>query len=324
MKPILCNYYVTYRCNSRCQFCIIWRDKKYQDQPDADLKNIRENLVALKQLGIRFVDFTGGEPLLHPHLAAALKYAREMGLQTSVTTNGLLYAPLARDLKGLVNYLHFSLDSLDPAVLHQIRGVSVFEQIMQNIELARSLGERPDILFTVTEANYLETPRLQQFCAERQLILIINPVFGYGPQRDLEIACLDYLDQFQGLPYVYVNRALHAFRRHGGNQINHPRCRAMSSTLVISPDNQLLAPCFHFQTQAFPIQGKLVEVVKSPGYQQLKKSEGAFRFCQGCAVNCYLDPSFMYRADRYFVLSLLSKTKYVFDKYLRTWLRHKE
>lgn len=324
MKPILCNYYITYRCNSRCQFCNIWRDKKYQHQPDADLKNIRENLVALKQIGIRFVDFTGGEPLLYPHLTVALKFAREMGLQSSVTTNGLRYAQFARDLKGLVNYLHFSLDSLDAAVHNQIRGVPVFEQVMQNIELARSLGERPDILFTVTATNYQETPRLQQFCAERQLILIVNPVFGYGPQRDLEITSLDYLDQFLGLPYVYINRAFHAFRRYGGNQINHPRCRAMSSTLVISPDNQLLAPCFHFQKQAFPIRGKLAEVLKSPEYLQFKIQEGTFSFCQGCAINCYLDPSFLYRLDRYFALSLVSKAKYIFDKYGRTWLRHKE
>jgi MoaA/NifB/PqqE/SkfB family radical SAM enzyme len=324
MKPILCNYYVTYRCNSRCRFCEIWREKKYQQHPDAELSTVLENLVALRQIGIRFVDFTGGEPLLYSHLATVLQFARKLGLKTSVTTNGLLYEKFARELKGLVTYLHFSLDSLSESEHNEIRGVPSFRQVMQNIALAQSLGERPDILFTVTETNYQETPRLQKFCAEKRMILIVNPVFGYGQQRDLEISRLDYLDQFRALPYVYVNRAFHYLRRKGGNQIRHPRCRAMTSTIVISPDNHLLAPCFHYQTRAFKITGNLGEILKSAAYQQVKKKEGAFDFCQGCAVNCYLDPSFFYRLDWYFVLSLISKAKYIFDKQGRTWLRRKE
>lgn len=324
MKPILCNYYLTFRCNSRCQFCEIWQKPTFQLKNHADLKHVLENLKALKQIGVRFVDFTGGEPLLYPHLATVLRFARELGLRTSITTNCLLYEKVAREISGLVTYLHFSLDSLSETLHNEIRGVAAFAKVMQSIEIARQIGEQPDILFTVTKANYLELPRLHLFCAEKQLILIVNPVFGYGQQQNLDISILNYLDQFQKLPYVYINRALHKFRRDGGNQIGQPRCYAMSSTIVISPDNRILLPCFHYQTAANQIDGNLPAVLKSEKYQRFQAKEGRFKFCQGCAISCYLDPSFTFRVDEYFRLSLISKAKYIFDKHCRTWIRRKE
>ena len=91
LPPILANYYVTYRCNARCSFCDIWRAKKYRQIEDAQLQDVKNNLSALKKLGVRFVDFTGGEPLLHRQLPEMLDYGKGLGLRTSITTNGILY-----------------------------------------------------------------------------------------------------------------------------------------------------------------------------------------------------------------------------------------
>ena len=71
--PVLCNYYLTYRCNAKCGFCDIWQ----QPSPYINLKNVEANLTDLKKLRVRVIDFTGGEPLLHRQLPEMLKLAKK-------------------------------------------------------------------------------------------------------------------------------------------------------------------------------------------------------------------------------------------------------
>lgn len=103
-KPVLCNYYVTYRCNASCHFCDIWE----KPSPYINKTDVNQNLKALKKLGVKVVDFTGGEPLLHNEIHDFLLMAKEMGFITTLTTNGLLYPKKAKQLSGLIDMLHFS------------------------------------------------------------------------------------------------------------------------------------------------------------------------------------------------------------------------
>ena len=86
-RPVLCNYYVTYRCNAKCSFCDIWE----KPSPYITLESVSSNLPALKKLGVKVIDFTGGEPLLHRQMPEILQMAKEMGFITTLTTNALLY-----------------------------------------------------------------------------------------------------------------------------------------------------------------------------------------------------------------------------------------
>ncbi len=317
MRTILCNYYITYRCNAKCSYCDFWRKKSYREATDCSIEDVAQNLLQLKRIGIKFIDFTGGEPLLHPDLPEILKLAKQNRFCTSVTTNCLLYPERAEELKGLINLLHFSIDSMDEEVNDRIQGKRSFASVMQSIEVAKSLGEHPDLLFTATPANFKAIEELALFAQNQKLILIVNPVFKYSEQSLLTDAALNYLDQFRYEKYVYINRGFHRLIRQGGNNQTKPRCRAISSTIVIAPQNDLLLPCFHQAQLAIPIKSNLHQILKSQTYCLVKKQQGTFPFCQGCTINCYFDPSFLYKIDRYFWLSLASKLKYGFDKYFR-------
>ena len=85
--PILCNYYLTYRCNAKCSFCDIWE----KPSPYITLEDVKANFKDLKKLGVKVIDFTGGEPLLHREIDKILVLAKEMGFITTVTTNCMLY-----------------------------------------------------------------------------------------------------------------------------------------------------------------------------------------------------------------------------------------
>ena len=317
VRPILCNYYITYRCNANCSFCDFWKRKSYQEAGDCSLDDVANNLPQLKKIGIKFIDFTGGEPLLHPQLPKMLQLAKHQRFYTSVTTNCLLYPQRANELKGLIDLLHFSLDSLDEEENDRLRGKGSFASVMQSIEVARSLGEHPDLLFTATRTNFKAIEGLTRFAQAQKLILIVNPVFKYSNQLSLTKEALDCLDQFKKEPYVYINKALHLLIRERGNKRQRPRCRAISSSIVISPQNELLLPCFHQQQLAIPIRSNIKHILYTQTYKLLKKQQGTFPFCDGCTINCYFDPSFVYKMDRYFWLSMVSKIKYGFDKFIR-------
>ena len=112
--PFLCYYYITYRCNSRCDFCDIWKNPVNKKVSNAKFEDVKNNLDGLKKLGVKVVDFTGGEPLLNEDLPKILRYAKSLGFNVKLTTNGILYPKIAYEIKGQIDWLSFSFDGLNP------------------------------------------------------------------------------------------------------------------------------------------------------------------------------------------------------------------
>ena len=109
---------------------------------------------------------------------------------------------------------------------------------------------------------------------------------------------------------VYLNNAFLVLRKDGGNQIEKPICKAGSSTLVISPENKLISPCYHLGTKNFNIENNLEELYLSEEVQRIIKQEGKLKGCQSCTINCYMEPSFSVNVNKYWFYSLGSTIKY--------------
>ena len=313
--PVLCNYYLTYRCNATCGFCDIWE----RPSPYVTLENFRQNVRDLKALGVKVIDFTGGEPLLHRELEQLLREAKSQGMITTVTTNGLLYPKHAKKLRGLIDMLHFSLDSPVREEHDRSRGVKCFDKVMESIAIARQLGERPDILFTVFEENIHQIQQVwEDICMPNSLVLILNPVFAYNEVGgNLSRQALAELTRWGKQKNVYLNDAFVQLRLDGGNHVEDPICKAASTTLVISPENKLVLPCYHLGLKEFPIEGNLKNLYQSEEVQKLVALEGRLPACEGCAINCYMQPSFAVEMNRYWWKALPSTLKY--NRIKGTW-----
>ncbi len=313
-KPVLCNYYLTYRCNAKCSFCDIWE----KPSPYADREAVVANLRDLKRLGVKIIDFTGGEPLLHRQAAEFCRLAKTMGFVTTLTTNALLYPKNAHALAKNVDMLHFSLDYADKELHDAVRGVPCFDFVLESIRIALSLGERPDILFTVKNDNVSHIERVyEEICRPNHLILILNPIFAYNDVGEsLSFEHFALLRRWSKKRDVYLNTAFLDLREDGGNRIDRPVCRAGTSTVVVSPENTLVMPCYHLGVKALPIAGRLYEVWHSDEARKWRQTEGKLPECEGCAVNCYMNPSFGVELNRYFFRALPSTTKYLIEKYV--------
>lgn len=312
MKPLLLHYYLTNRCNSRCSFCDIWQGSP---KTDASLKDVMLNLELARKAGCRFVDFTGGEPLLHSDLPLFLEKAKSLGFITSVTTNCILFPSLAERLRGLIDLLHFSLDA-DTAELHdRIRGVPCFDSVMESIRIALEMKFPLDILFTYTNENISAFEGVYNLARSHKIMLILDPVFntrGRDPvNRPTHTRALEY----SRLKGVYLNKAHLSLRMQGGNHIRAPLCKAVESTLVILPDNSLALPCFHHRTFSLPAGENLSSSLNDNIRKEALEKQGRYSFCEGCHINCYFDPSFALMRNRLFLQSMSAKASYAWRKY---------
>ena len=275
----------------------------------------------LKRLGVKVMDFTGGEPLLHREIDKLLGLAKAMGFITTLTTNGLLYPKWAHRLQGLVDMLHFSLDSPHKEAHDASRGVACFDFVQESVKLATALGEKPDILFTVMEGNVGEIGEVyERFCRPNKLVLILNPIFDYNSidsAGGLSADSLKELKAWGNKPGIYLNGGFIGLREDGGNQIKKPVCKAGSTTVVISPENKLVLPCYHLGLEEFPLEGRLYELYNSTEVQAVIKQEGRLPACQGCVINCYMQPSFATHLSKYFWQALPSTLKY--NRLKGTW-----
>ncbi len=313
MKPLLLHYYITMRCNARCSFCDIWRE---EPGPDASLNDVRINLLHARRAGCRFVDFTGGEPLLNKHLPQFLQRARELGFITSVTTNCLLFPERVSELAGLVDLLHFSLDA-DTAGLHDaIRGRSSFVRVLESIDLALQNRLVPDLLFTYTDENISALEGVIRLGREKRLMVILDPLFTIGGNDQVSKTTHAQAIDYSMKKGVYLNRALISLRAMGGNHVSSPLCRAVDAAIVILPDNRLALPCFHHRREFLNLNGDLDMALFSPVRTGSAGMQGRYPFCEGCHINCYFDPSFSYMRNRLFAQSMACKLGYAWRKYV--------
>jgi MoaA/NifB/PqqE/SkfB family radical SAM enzyme len=278
----------------------------------------KKNVYELSQLGVKFIDLTGGEPLLHKDVDKMALFAKSLKMQTSITTNCLLYPKKAETLAGKVSLLHFSLDSPDEDEHNSIRNVDCYKKVFESIKIAKSLNEYPDILFTVTNETYKRLPEMHDIAVNNDLVLLVNPVFSYFNNPGLNDEALDYIEEYcEGKLNIYLNKAFIKIRKEGGNNINKPICKAVSRVIVISPDNEILLPCYHLHNKAVKIDSPIKELRKQKTIQDYIKNEGRFNFCAGCTINCYLEPSFAFPVNYLSVLSIESKMKYGYNKLIR-------
>ncbi len=118
------------RCNCRCLMCDIWKIRQIREITAADLQ---PHLDSLRQLKVRWIVLSGGEPLLHSCLPDLCKPIRAEGIRLTILTSGLLLEQKAKMIAENCDEVIVSLDG--PAIVHnRIRGVlRAFERMSKGL-----------------------------------------------------------------------------------------------------------------------------------------------------------------------------------------------
>lgn len=136
---------LTVKCNLRCVYCMP-EDKVYENNLINDTLSFNDYkfiINGLSQVGIKKIKFTGGEPLLYPHLIELIKYAHyECNIDDiSITTNGIGLNEIAYELKrsGLKS-VNISLDSLKSYKYKSITRGGNLTDVLKSINRCLELG----------------------------------------------------------------------------------------------------------------------------------------------------------------------------------------
>ncbi len=132
---------LTSRCNLSCIYCHAEGEKN----PDAEMsaEEIIEIMNVAAKFGIRSIKFTGGEPLLRPDILDIIR-AVPPGIESSVTTNGILLGNMAEPLKRAgLRRVNVSLDSLNPDTYKRITGSDRLSDVLAGIDAALKAGLTP-------------------------------------------------------------------------------------------------------------------------------------------------------------------------------------
>jgi MoaA/NifB/PqqE/SkfB family radical SAM enzyme len=140
-------------CNCRCVMCDIWKRQTHEQVRVADLESHR---TSLRNLGVRQVVLSGGEPLLHGDLHALCSFFREQEIRLTLLTTGLLLQKRAPEVSTLFDDVIVSIDG--PRQIHdEIRRVPrAFDVIGQGVAAVKA--HRLDLHIacrtTVQKANH--------------------------------------------------------------------------------------------------------------------------------------------------------------------------
>jgi MoaA/NifB/PqqE/SkfB family radical SAM enzyme len=180
--PLLSVYYLTYACELRCGHCSDGSGEPYYRLPSKTLPGAE--VIALLRI-IRqhseFLVLTGGEPLQHPDFAKVLGGLKELKFRgTILTTNGIAIDRFLDEVADSIQYLVFSLQTLDPERGDAGYGSrsGIHARVLANIErAARYPGRKFEIIISsvTTPENIADLYEVYRFCVERGFRLAVCP-----------------------------------------------------------------------------------------------------------------------------------------------------
>ncbi|WP_454195880.1 GTP 3',8-cyclase MoaA [Nocardia sp. Marseille-Q1738] len=139
---------ITEKCSLRCTYCM--PEEGLPEIPRHELLTVDEIVrlvrLAVRDLGVREVRFTGGEPLMRRELEQIIAgcHAEVPHIPLAMTTNAVGLEHRARGLAAAgLHRVNVSLDTVDRAGFHQLTRRDRLESVFAGIRAARDAGLAP-------------------------------------------------------------------------------------------------------------------------------------------------------------------------------------
>jgi len=134
-------------CNQDCHFCAYRMTGGFSSEQfgESGNKNPNRKIPTAKaieivddcaSLGVKAIQFTGGgEPTVHPDHLAIMEYAQDIGLETSLVTNGVLFREGWEGVLPRMKWVRVSIDAGNADEYAAVRRVKpeFYERALENI-----------------------------------------------------------------------------------------------------------------------------------------------------------------------------------------------
>ncbi|MBR9704341.1 radical SAM protein [Candidatus Pacearchaeota archaeon] len=149
--PIYVEFGLTNACNHKCIFCaldFLTFGGKFIDK-DVMLKALKD----MADNGVKSVMFAGeGEPLLHKDIGLFAKTAKNLGLDVSITSNGVLFnEDKIKELLPNLTWIRFSIDAGTKEGYAKIHGTDIkdFDKLLNNLKKAVKFKKENNLDVTI-------------------------------------------------------------------------------------------------------------------------------------------------------------------------------
>lgn len=147
---------LTWRCNARCIMCDIWQYSHDNDdalKEETGIKSFfrhqmntdeaRDLITQLKQMGLRSLAISGGEPTLRRDLPQIIKHAVDSSVRVRINTNG---APITEKrafelVEAGLHQINFSMDGPTREVHDRIRGEGIFDNAVAGMKALKRASQ---------------------------------------------------------------------------------------------------------------------------------------------------------------------------------------
>ncbi len=146
---------VTRACNLKCVHCYASATDQADPQELTHVEG-RRLLEDLKNFGVPAVLFSGGEPLVRSDTPELIGYAQQLGLSTTLSTNGILITDGMVDRLSTLGLKYVGI-SIDGTREHhdKLRGMQgAFDATLAGIHRCKEHGMKVGMRFTVHALNY--------------------------------------------------------------------------------------------------------------------------------------------------------------------------
>ncbi len=172
-RPFVMSHAINSKCNMSCKFCEYWK----ASGDEMSIEEIFSMLDDAKSFGIMYYNAWTVEPLLRKDLPDILKHAHEIGMITSLITNGKLLEKRVDELKDL-DYLSVSVDGIDS--YKEIRGID-FDEILPGIKKAKDGRKNPLLMNCVISGKNLDDiDPLIHLAKELDVRISFEPLYEFG------------------------------------------------------------------------------------------------------------------------------------------------
>lgn len=158
------DFHITAKCSQACPYC--WGPRRFRNPINTE--TAQRIIAHIKQLGIRRIVFTGGDPLQRFDAPDLIRYAKETGLETTLSTTGDFVTPETLDeLSPFLDLISLPLDGSTEGINSKTKHSGHFAAIMHALDWLRSYpGIDVKVCTPVTRHNMSDVPAIAQLVEE--------------------------------------------------------------------------------------------------------------------------------------------------------------
>jgi MoaA/NifB/PqqE/SkfB family radical SAM enzyme len=150
------DFHITAKCSQACPYC--WGPRRFRIPVDTETAQLI--IARIKDLGVRRIVFTGGDPLQRPDAPDLIKYAKEVGLETALSTTGdFVTREILQSIFPYLDLISLPLDGSAEQINSQTKHPGHYSAVIRSLNWLRSYPEIDVKVCTpVTRYNLKDVP----------------------------------------------------------------------------------------------------------------------------------------------------------------------